>query len=112
MDVSGYEKLAKESESQSPNKFIATAIIESYLAGVAETLQFLKTGSQNVYMGDEAALCFPSSVRLSGSLLRGVLDGELQRPAMYQELLGPKWKEYQLTAVLIPGLMRMFPCPN
>lgn len=112
MDVVGYERLVKEAESQSPNKFIAKAFIESYFAGVAETLQFLQTGSQNIYMRDAPALCFPSNVRLSGPLLRGVIDTELQKPELYQELLGLKWKEYQLTGILIPGLLRMFPCPK
>jgi len=112
MDVAGYEKLVKESESQNPNGFIAKAGINSYFTGIAETLQFLQTGSQNIYMRDAPSLCFPSNIRLSGPLLRGILDSELQKPALYQELLGPKWKEYQLTGILMPGLMRMFPCPT
>ncbi|MRR51511.1 MAG: hypothetical protein EG825_11450 [Rhodocyclaceae bacterium] len=112
MDVDGYERLVKASEAANEKRYIAKAFLDSYFTGVAETLQFLKTGSQNVYLRDNAALCFPSNVQISGPLIRGVLDGELKNPAPYKELLGPKWKEHQLTGIIIPGLMRMFPCPK
>ena len=110
IDVSGYEKLRQQAESQDPNRFIAKAFIESYFVGIAETLQFIQTGSQNVYLLNTPALCLPPNVQLSGPLLHAMLDAELRQPSVYQERLGPKWKEFQLIGFVMPGLLKMFPC--
>lgn len=114
MDVDGYEQLVRRSESRDPKTepFMAKATVNAYFSGMAQTIQLAQTGSQAFQIGERKVLCFPSQVRLTPELLRGVLDAELKSPEFLREALGPKWREVQLPFVVSLALKRMFPCPT
>lgn len=112
MDVTGYEAIVKESQGNGAGKYMSKAAIESYFNGVAVTLQYLQTGTNNIYKNGEPLLCFPAKVQITGQLLRGALDGELQKPAIFAEAFGLDWKKYELITFIVPSLLRMFPCPK
>lgn len=110
MDVSAYEAILKESQSEGAGKYMSRAAIDNYFNGVAVTLQYFQAGSQSISRNDIPLLCFPSNVKLTGALLRGALDGELLNPKIFSETLGPEWKKFELVTFIIPSLARLFPC--
>ena len=112
MSIIGYEKTVQMSESPGPNRFITKAALESYFQGMAETLTFLKSGTDHVYFDNRPYLCVPPSANLSGAMLRGMLDAELKNPEILLRAFGKDWKEYQIATLLIPLASRAFPCPK
>lgn len=112
MSVSSYEKVRAMAESTSAQRLMARATMDSYFQGLAESLTYLQSGSQTVYLQHRPFLCFHSNVQLTGAMLRGVLDGELTKPELFATTLGKDWKEYQIPSVLFPALLRLYPCPK
>jgi hypothetical protein len=112
LTFNGYEQAQKLAESSSAERFMARASIDAYFQGLAETLMFLQAGSQTIFFEEKPFVCFPSGMNITGSMLRGVLDGELKSPNFALRSSEAKWKEWQLSFIVVPLLARTFPCPR
>jgi hypothetical protein len=113
LDVNDYEQLVRLSESKDPTTASKASIaVDAYFAGIAHTIQLAQTGSQTFRVGKHGMLCFPSQIKLTPELVRGVLDVELKNPKLLGKALGPKWRELQLPFVVVLPLTRLFPCPH
>ena len=110
MTVADYEKLEAVTHNTGEERHMADMALESYFQGMAETLNFALLGTRRLYFQDKPFLCLPQTAKLTGSMLRGVLDGELRNPNTVLKGVKGDWKSFEVPQAIIPLLARLFPC--
>ena len=110
MTVYNYEKLEGVTHNTGEERHMADVAIESYFQGAAEVLNFALLGTRRLYFQDKPFLCLPPTAKITGSMLRGVLDGELRNPNTVLNGVKDDWKTYEVPQAVIPMLARLFPC--
>jgi hypothetical protein len=111
-DIAGYRNLSTRANSpKSTEDSLAKLTLTGYHQGIAETLQLMKIHNNGTFtLPDGQAICIPKSASFSPEMIKGLMEGEVQKPEIYRATLGPEWeKTFAFTLVLV-SLNRLFPC--
>ena len=87
-------------------------LVLGYLAGVAESLEFIqRKGRNKVMLNNVAVICLPQGNEITADLLTAVASTELKRHREhYEKSYGTDWRSLALSHVFYTGLQRRFPC--
>lgn len=112
LDVHGFEEMNRKKDGADRMQAqVARISLNLYFSGVSDTLNNQAVGSNDIYFSGRPLVCLPAKATLSPGILAAMVETEIQKPDDLVRTLGPDWKSYALTAVLLMGLARNYPCP-
>lgn len=102
--IEGYENLSRSSDDD------AKVAITAYFQAFSELLAFLAVKNKNIYIDNERFICLAEDYEFTASGLRKIVDDEVKNPEIYVRVFGGEWKKKQMSAFVMFGLKKKFPC--
>ncbi|WP_146213258.1 hypothetical protein [Plasticicumulans acidivorans] len=102
--IEGYENLSRSSNEN------AALAVTAYFQALYELISFLTITTKDIYVGNERFICLPKDFNLSYKELKKVVDDEINNSQPYVQVFGSDWKKKEMSAFVMFGLNRKFPC--